>query len=250
MLKFVLHPVQNIAWDYCTWFYNHCDSVIAPSDGIARLLKAHGIAKPMHVIPTGISFTKAHADNKSKFLKKHGILGKAILHVGRVTREKNIEAIIDAIQSVDATLMIASDGPHREELRKYAKRKRLDDKIVFLGYLSKEELQSAYSSADAFVCASKSETQGIVLLEAAAAGLPIVVLDAPVVSDFLRENKIGIISDEKGFSDNIRRAIEDVQLKKKSAASASRIAKRYDISRCAKELADVYSGLIESTKRN
>lgn len=240
--KLLMKPAQSFAWNWCRWFYNRCDAVIAPSNATAALLKTKGIEKPISVIPTGISKPSAiSARSAAVFRKKWKLSGKVILHVGRVTREKNIEAIVDRLDELpDVTLAIASDGPHRAELQRYVRRSGLTDRVRFLGYLSKQELATAYKAADLFVCASQTETQGIVLLEAAATGLPVVALDAPVVSDFVRENNSGKIAVEADFAHAISDALGDAKLRKRVRGRAKAIAKRYDITKCTKDLIGLY----------
>jgi glycosyltransferase involved in cell wall biosynthesis len=249
--KLLMKPAQRFAWNWCRRFYNRCDSVIAPSQATARLLKQKGVSKPIRIIPTGISITKPVGKRTAAvFRKKYKLHGKVLLHVGRVTREKNIETIIDAVAKIqDARLAIASDGPHLPELKKYAERKSLGGRVRFLGYLSKRELATAYAAADLFVCASKSETQGIVLLEAAVSALPIVALDAPVVSDFIRENRVGIISNELDFARKILSALNDTKLHSRVSSRAKAIAQKYSIERCAKELVNLYELCIDNVDR-
>ncbi|MEM7813758.1 MAG: glycosyltransferase [Candidatus Aenigmatarchaeota archaeon] len=238
-----LKSAKRFAWDYCRWFYNLCDAVVAPSAATARLLRERGISEPIAVIPTGLRPSKPASRQAAKeFRLRHGFGGKLLLHVGRVTREKNIEAIIDAVLELpDVTLAVASDGPHRRSLQAHAKRAGLGERVRFLGYLSQDELAAAYAAADLFVCASKSETQGIVLLEAAAAGLPIVALDAPAVSDFIRENRAGRIAKEERFAQAIAAALDDRQLRRRSRGRAKAIAKKYSIERCAHKLVRLYN---------
>ena len=238
----LLAPAQRLAWNWCRWFYNRCDAVIAPSAATAQLLKQKHIKKPIYAIPTGIQKPAiASRYAITTFRKRWGLNGKVLLHVGRVTREKGIEAIIDAVHGLpDATLAIASDGPHRAELQKYVRQSGLAKRVRFLGYLPKPELAAAYSAADLFVCGSQSETQGIVLLEAAAAGTPIVALDAPVVSDFIRENRAGIIATKDDFAHAIESALEDTELRVRMKRRAKSIADKYSIERCTKELIEVY----------
>jgi len=242
-LRLLMSPARQFAWKWCSWFYNRCDAVIAPSKATAQLLKEKGVSKPIRIIPTGISITKPIGKRTAAmFRKKYKLHGKVLLHVGRVTREKNIAAIIDAAAKIqDAMLAIASDGPHLPELKKYAERKSLGGRVRFLGYLSKQELAAAYAAADLFVCASKSETQGIVLLEAAVSALPIVALDAPVVSDFIRENRVGIISNERDFARKILSALNDTKLHSHVSSRAKAIAQKYSIERCTRELIKLYS---------
>jgi len=248
--RFLMAPARSFAWKWCSWFYNRCDAVIAPSDAIAKILKDNGVSRPIRVIPTGISPMKRVGKKSVQvFRKKYRLSGKTILHVGRVTREKNIEAIIDAVEKLpDVMLAVASDGPHRAQLEAYVERKNFTDRVRFLGYLSESELRTAYAAADLFACASQSETQGIVLLEAAIAGLPIVALDALVVGDFVRENKAGIVADTNNFSYSIGRALDDKGLKRQVRMRAKSVARKYNIERCTKDLISTYEFAIARKK--
>lgn len=243
--KIFLAPARRFAWGYCRWFYNMCDAVIAPSYATASLLKEKGISKPIAVVPTGIPIRRRRVGAAS-FRSTYGLSGPLLLHVGRVTKEKNIEAIMDAIRELPyVTLAVASDGPHRAELQKYAKRQGIAERVRFLGYLSRDELDAAYAASDLFVCASQSETQGIVLLEAAVAGLPIAALDTPVVSDFVRENRAGIITAKESFARAIEMALGDKRLRSRAKKRARFIAEKYSIERCAKALANLYERCID-----
>ena len=247
--KLFIAPARRFAWNWCTWFYNRCDVVVAPSEGIAKVLKGKGIKRPIRIIPTGLApVMKASKKAAQTFRKKHDLKGKIILHVGRVTHEKNIDAIIDSIEKLpDVTLAIASDGPYRSELETRVKKKAVANRVRFLGYLSKTDLQAAYAAADIFVCASKSETQGIVLLEAAVSGLPVVTLNAPVVSDFVQENKIGLVANENNFAEIMQRALADKKLRQRVKNRASQIERKYRIEHCTKTLLEAYA--VASLKR-
>jgi len=251
-LRALMKPAQRIAWDICIWFYNRCDAVIAPSRAIAGLLKEKGVSKRISIVPTGICIAKpVTKDATARFRKKYNLHGKVLLHVGRVTREKNIEAIIDAVDELpDVALAVASDGPHMPELKKYITRKGLSRRVRFLGYLPKPGLAAAYATANVFVCASKSETQGIVLLEAATAGLPIVALDAPVVSDFVRENRAGVIATKDNFAHAIESALGNKRLLAQVKNRAKSIANKYSIERCTKELVKTYENAIRRSRKN
>lgn len=233
LLRGPLHGMaKKLAWAFLRAFYNRCDAVIAPSKDVARILAKHGI-KNARVIPTGMDFTERAYVKGMK--RKLGITGKLILHVGRVTKEKRIGFLMNALSRAGATLVVASDGPLRKELEKKAEKN-----VIFTGYLPDEALRGLYREADAFVMASRSETQGLVLLEAASHGVPCVVLDAPVISDFVRENRIGAVATEKGFANAVKNT-----LKKGKCTDTRRLKRKYDIRKCAAELERVYRELLE-----
>jgi glycosyltransferase involved in cell wall biosynthesis len=203
-IKEVKTLFDRFSWSYLPWFYNQMDAIISPSENIKNLLIEKGVKKDIFVVPTGIERGKISRKTKKECRKKFGFGDeKIMLHVGRITKEKNIPFIINSLRNVllstRTKLVITSDGPYKRELEKMAMKSGLQDRIVFTGYINEVDIADIYKAADIFVMASKTETQGMVLLEAAANGLPIIALDVPVISDFVRENGIGIVSSERNF---------------------------------------------------
>jgi len=222
---------KSLAWAALRAFYNRCDAVVAPSKAVARVLAKHGI-KNVRVIPTGMDFAKH--DYTKGMKRRLGITGRMALHVGRVTKEKRIDFLMNALSRVNATLVVASDGPIKKELER-----RAGKNVLFTGYLRDEELRGLYREADAFVMASRSETQGLVLLEAASYGVPCVVLNTPVISDFVRENRIGAVATEEGFANAVKS-----MLKSGKRADTRALKKKYSIGKCAEELERLYRELL------
>ena len=166
-----------------------------------------------------------------------------ILHVGRITKEKNIEFIIRSLERIlrkDAVLVVTSDGPNRAALEELAASLRLDKKIIFTGYLSDRDLAKFYALADVFVMASESETQGLVLLDAANNSLPSVVVDAPVISDFVRSTRTGIVSSRKDFAKNVERALSDESLRRSLMTNCAGVRADYSVEKCTDRLLSVY----------
>jgi len=245
-IQWVKSNLKKMSWTYLRNFYNECDAVVVPTEGIGRVLERNGIPKSkIHVIPTGIDIRKKKYTKNIK--KKFGLKNKIILHTGRVTEEKNIDSIIRMMSPLlkkgEATLVITSDGPHKTMLEELVNKKGLDGSVVFTGYLSEEDLRGFYKAADVFVMASKTETQGLVLLEAAFFGLPSVVIEAPVVADFVTENKIGTVASTKGFARTVRK-----YLKKRQRIRTSSIKKKYDIKRCSQQLETLYQEVISNSQ--
>jgi len=239
---------ENMAWKYIAWFYNRCNVVIAPSQQLVPMLKKRGIKNVIY-IPTGIEASKKIKASKESLKRKYKFSGcKLILHVGRVTKEKNIDFIIDSLTNLlkshdDAKLIITSDGPYRKQLENKAEKLKLNGKIIFTGYLPENQLNEFYKMSDIFVMASKSETQGLVLLEAIRNSLPSVVLDTPIISDFIRENHVGIISKKSDFSSNISKILYRKNVISYFTKRCNETIKKYDMKKCTQQLADVYSSL-------
>lgn len=236
---------DKLSWRYLKWFCNRCDMIIAPSSETKSALQKNGVKKEVSVIPTGTHFYRVKG-SKNHLRKKHKLLPKEkiLLHVGRVTQEKNIDFIIrslrDMLASKKARLIVTSDGPYRKTLEALIGEMGLKKSVKFTGYLSHDALMEYYKLADVFVMASRTETQGIVLLEAAQNGVPCVVLNAPVIADFVRENSIGSVSNEKEFAKHVERMLTDKALRKRILTNCKNIGKKYSIEHCTDLLLNVY----------
>ena len=240
--KFIKKIFKKSAWSYLRWFYNKCDHVVAPTDKIEQTLKRHGIKNSITVIPTGIKINPVKA-SKSRLREKYGIgrRERIILHVGRITKEKNIGFIINSLKGLmkkydNTRILITSDGPYKERLAENVKNLGLKTRVTFTGYLPSQVLQEFYKLSDVFVMASRTETQGIVLLEAAMIGLPIVALDTPVIGSIIRDNKIGIASKGKNFSENV----EKILYGKIKIDKIRNLACNYDIGKCTENFVMLY----------
>ncbi|MBI2971372.1 MAG: glycosyltransferase [Candidatus Aenigmarchaeota archaeon] len=228
-------------WNYTKWFYNSCDAVIVPSEETRSVLERQGI-RNITVVPTGIEPRGRIPRARRRF----GIHAndKVVLHVGRLSKEKNIELVIDAVRQLRdrrIKLIIASDGPYRERLEEHAAGM---ENVLFTGYLSQDDLEKLYAAADVFVLASETETQGIVLLEAASFALPVVVLDTPVLASFVRAYGTGIVARRSEFGERIRRAVYDKRLRKRLRRNAARAVRLHSMDRMSRKLLGVYTTLL------
>jgi 1,2-diacylglycerol 3-alpha-glucosyltransferase len=158
------------------------DALIAPSEPMRVLLAGYEVETPIRVLPTGLPADRFVAGNRERFRAAWNI-GAAtplLTYVGRVAHEKNIAFLLQVFTAVrrrvpDALLMIAGEGPARPALEALASELGIASHVRFVGYLDRESaLLDCYAAADAFVFASRTETQGLVLLEAMAQGTPVV----------------------------------------------------------------------------
>lgn len=175
-----------------------CDgvtAVIAPSSAMKNALQAYGVTSPVHIIPTGIRMADFADCDGAAFRARHGIAPErpVMAYVGRVAFEKNLDFLLRVTETVRKTLpdvlfVIAGEGPARAKLERAVTKRGLTGQVRFVGYLErKTALPSCYCAADAFVFASKTETQGLVLLEAMALGVPVVALAAMGTKDVLQD---------------------------------------------------------------
>jgi glycosyltransferase involved in cell wall biosynthesis len=164
---------------------SQCDDVaalISPSAPMRDALLAYGVQTPIEVLPTGLPADSYLRGDGARFRARFGLPADRplLLYVGRVAYEKNIEFLLRMFVRVldrrrDALLVIAGEGPARQHLEKLARELGIAAEVRFIGYLDRRtELPDCYAAGDAFVFASRTETQGLVLLEAMAQGTPVV----------------------------------------------------------------------------
>ena len=170
------------------------DAVIVPSVAMAERLRAYRVAPGrLHVLPTGLPAADFAPGDGAAFRAAHDLApGRPVaLYVGRVAHEKNIAFLLEALRHVrraipNAVLLVAGDGPAVGCLQALAAKLRLDGGVRFLGYVPRgPALAGAYAAADLFVFASRTETQGLVLLEAMAQGTPVLALSEMGTRDVL-----------------------------------------------------------------
>jgi glycosyltransferase involved in cell wall biosynthesis len=170
------------------------DGLIVPSRPMLEALQGYGITTHAEIIPTGIEMDDFAGGDGARFRARHGIPEKQpiLLFVGRVAHEKNIGFLLESLVHVrqthsDALLVIAGEGPASGALQQRAAQLGLGSGTRFIGYLDRQgELLDCYRAADLFVFSSRTETQGLVLLEAMALGVPVVGLAIMGTADVLR----------------------------------------------------------------
>ena len=159
--------------------------VVAPTKKVEELLKNYEVSEPISVIPTGIDLKRfQEVLSKEERNRRREALGiskdsKVLVSIGRLAKEKNLEEILIYFQKLTKEeltfklkLLIIGDGPDRERLEGIAKTLQLQEKVIFTGMVTPEEVAQYYQLGDVFVCASNSETQGITYMEALASGIP------------------------------------------------------------------------------
>ncbi|MDQ2909042.1 MAG: glycosyltransferase, partial [Candidatus Eremiobacteraeota bacterium] len=172
-------------------YANAADIVIVPTRAMELHLRTLGVEREIAVIPSGIDVAAFARGRRSTTLRER--LGVAphermVLAVGRLEREKNFELALETFARAgisEARLVLVGDGTHRAALERFAAQAGIAASVTFAREFARDDLPDAYASADAFLFTSRSETQGLVLVEALAAGVPIVALDTPQTRDVL-----------------------------------------------------------------
>lgn len=182
-------------------FCNRCDLIIAPSLFVKKLLERSGISSPVDVIPTGLQDTYFSNNKDQQWLRNKFNLGteeRILLYVGRLGKEKNIPFLLDALERIIkklpyVRLVIVGTGPEESNLKLLCRQKNINQYVLFTGKVDNEELIKCYAGADIFTFASQTETQGLVVGEAKASGLPVVSLYSPCLSDIIFDGKDGFL---------------------------------------------------------
>ncbi len=191
--------MQHFVIELATRYANLADQVIAPSESIAQLLQQRGVTSPIEVIPTGVYLEKFAEGDGAKVRQQLGIPRDAFVigHLGRLAPEKNLEVLAQAVADVvcarEAThFLVVGAGPSEQAIRDTFAAAGLTDRLHMAGILQQQQLADALHAMDIFAFASASETQGMVLTEAMAAGLPVVAFDAPGVREVVADGSNGM----------------------------------------------------------
>lgn len=233
---------------------NAVDAVAVPSLAMLEVLQGYGIDTPAEVVPTGIELNQFSHGDGAAFRRARGIPpGRPLLvHVGRLAFEKNCEFLLRMLVIVkaavpDVLLVIAGEGPARQPLERLTHRLGLDGQVLFTGYLNRDgSLEDCYAAGDAFVFASRTETQGLVLLESMALGTPVVALSVMGTREVLREDHGCLISpdDEAGFAAQCLRLLREPDLRRRLSASAQAYARAWSAPALAGRMLEFYERVI------
>jgi glycosyltransferase involved in cell wall biosynthesis len=232
---------------------NALDAVVVPSSAMQDTLAAYGVTAPLHRVPTGIPVEHFGAECRpasADFRRRFEIPADApiALFVGRAAHEKNIGFLLDALpHALERTpalvLVIAGEGPALPALQRQAATLGITANVRFVGYLDRlRELPACYAAADLFVFASRTETQGLVLLEAMAAGLPVLAFAALGTREIVepRRGALPAPQEAPAFGAAMAALIEDPQRRKAMSLSARAFASEWTTGACARRLAAVY----------
>lgn len=237
------------AYSWMKFYFKKCNVIIAPSQYAAKRIERIAGKKAV-VLPTGIDIKKFERGNGKLIREKfHG--KKIILHVGRIVKEKNIDLLIKAapyiLKKIDAVFIIVGDGPEKKKLMRKAQEMGLEKEFIFTGFIPDEELPNYYKAADVFAFPSTYETQGIVALEAMAAGLPVVGANAKAIPEFVKDGENGYLFSPFNaieLAEKILIALEN----KEVVENAKKFVKEYSIEKMANKLIELYEKANENKR--
>lgn len=253
-LKPVKKPVDAAVRTYMASFLKHSEYATMPTemaiDDLVPKNRKH-FKVSVEALSNGVDLSKFTTGKpKAEIAKKYNIDLKKprVLYVGRVDPEKSIEKVVEAyalaIKKVpEAEFLIVGDGIAKPELEKMVAERGLENKVRFLGRVMPPDLQEIYKTGTLFATASKTETQGIVLIEAAATGLPLVAVDAGAVKELCRNKRNGILCRPDNVAQMARamvKILSNKELQEKYRAGSIEVAKKHDINHTLSRFEEIY----------
>ncbi len=241
---------QKISRDFC----NLCDLVIVPTGIVGDYLRDIGVRTPVNRVPTGIKISDYQEVDRMWLQKQYKIKpeDKVLLFVGRLGKEKNINFLMESFKVLEnrmgnTVLVIVGGGPEEEELRDKAVKLDIEKKVIFTGTLSPENVIKCYASASLFVFPSVTETQGIVIAEAKAAGLPVVAIKAYGVSEMVEDGVDGYLTElnQEQFASKVHMLLINDNLIEEMSRRARHNAERLSSTNCTARLIDSYQSLLK-----
>ncbi|WP_005034395.1 glycosyltransferase [Holophaga foetida] len=229
---------------------NQMDGVIVPSTAMAQRLKDYGVSSPLHVLPTGIPVERFTGGDRRRFRASQGISPErtVALFLGRMAHEKNLHFLLEAFRQAlaecpDLLLILAGEGPAELEIRAQAAAWGMNTSVRFLGNMDRVlALPDCLAGADFFTFASLTETQGLVLLEAMAAGLPVVALGEMGTLDILKPESGAKVppNDARAFAMAMAEVARNAELRQSMSEASRAWASRWSDRSLTQRLADLY----------
>jgi glycosyltransferase involved in cell wall biosynthesis len=231
------------------------DAVVVPSTAMRDTLERYGVRTPVEIVPTGIPLLEFSGGDGLAFRAEHGIAPTRplLVYVGRVAFEKNIEFLLRVLARVrrevtDALLVVCGEGPASARLARLARELGIEDAVRFVGYLDRAtRLLDCYRAADAFVFASRTETQGLVLLEAMALGVPVVSTAVMGTRDILAAARGALVAeeDEADFAACVTRVLRDPLLRAALGAEGRDYARGWNAPALAQRMEAFYRAVLD-----
>ncbi len=256
--SFIARELQRLAWLDFKRIFKHVDVVTTPSQTAALLLKKIGIKQKVIPISCGIDLCRfkplAEISSIKDIRQKYNIpLEKnTLLYVGRLDKEKNLDLIIQGFSRVYNTynlhLVICGKGAEETRLKELVRSLKLENNVIFTGFVEDEDLPSLYASCDCFIIAGTAELQSIVTMEAMASGLPIIAVNAMALPELVHPGINGCLfetGDVIGVSDCIKRIFQDTRVMEEMKKASIDIIKGHDIEKTIDKYEIIYQELIQ-----
>lgn len=248
--------VKAVSKSMVSAYSRKCSVIITPGTAIVELLKDYGVTKNVVYMPNSIELSAFGNPDGSMVREKYGFPGgeKVLVYVGRMAQEKNLPFMMDAFKKIKeqapSKLMIIGEGPELDSFRQYAQENGLEKDVIFTGRVEYEEIPAYYGASDLFVMTSTTEVKPLALLEAMAAGLPIVAVDACGASDTILNGENGFLTkeDREVFAETVVGLLKDEDMLAAMRRRTLEIAEGYSIENVISRLLELYDKAIEEKR--
>jgi glycosyltransferase involved in cell wall biosynthesis len=236
---------------HTSFYYNNVDHVITPSEASMKWLQRHSVTTPVTVIPTGVS--NGAMIDRAEARMNLGVAPdeRILLYVGRIAQEKNLGTLFESVamafrEDPRLRLWLVGDGPYREEARAMVRALGIGDRVRFVGFVPREEVDPYYAAADLFVFTSVTETQGLVVQEAMAFGLPAIVAVGGGASASVEHGVNGFIvkNEAQEVTTHIQRVLADDHLYARLSEAARDSVRGYTTADMGGRVLDLYRHVI------
>lgn len=245
-----LGMLEGVLWELLKSAHNQAELNLCTSTAMVQELRNHGIER-VDLWQRGVDTELFHPDTASQEMRSRLSQGHPesplLLYIGRLGAEKEIERIKPILEAIpDSRLALVGDGPNREALEKHF----AGTFTNFVGYLRGKELASAYASADAFIFPSRTETLGLVLLEAMAAGCPVIAARSGGIPDIVTNGENGYLfdpTDEQGAINATIRLLAHQEERETLRQNARKEAEKWGWAAATRQLQRYYQNVAFST---
>jgi glycosyltransferase involved in cell wall biosynthesis len=254
--------VEAAMWAFASDLISQCQAVVAPSRFTASEVDAHGGPGAV-VISNGVDLRRFHpdpeaADERQMVVERYGLdfARPIILHVGRVDREKNVDDVVRAaaiaMASTDAQLLVVGDGNRLQDMEELARELGIARQSRFIGFIEPNgDLPALYRAGSVFVLASELESEGIVILEAAACGVPIVAVRATSMPELVEEAGCGYLvppGDVHAMADRIVQVLRDPAAQRALGQAGVAMAQAHSLDLTLERHEGLYQSLLEPAR--
>ena len=233
-------------------FCNKYAAIIAPSHEIEDHLIDQGVTRPIHVLPSAIDPYIPSEEEIRQFQDEYDLSERrCLIFIGRLGKEKNIYFLIEVLDRLrkrypDILLLFIGDGPERLSMEADIAERGLQDHVLFTGYLEKPQVFTAIASSVLSTFPSKTETQGLGVIECLSQGVPSVCIDAMGVKTVLADNQGGVLTKDNpdDYFEAVCRFLDDDEYYKAMSESARRRANDFSPNTQAKSILSIYESAI------
>lgn len=244
-------------------YLQNASQLIVPTEQMIQVAQKYGVNCPITILPTGIPDLNQQYDKQTALSIKEKLYSefpklqssRLLIYIGRLAKEKNLPFLLDMLEKVkkthpDTVLLIVGGGPKEGDLKSLAQKSPVGDSVFFTGFVKSEDVIYYYSLGEVFVFPSKTETQGLVTLEAMRSGIPVVAIGEMGTIDVMQGDHGGFMvkDDIDEFSSKVCLLLDDKKLHDQKAKEAIEWGSNWSLKSLVPKLIDVYTRAIENPK--